>query len=340
MELFYYRGSKPNLGDDLNSELWPEILPPEVLAADGFVLVGFGSILSEQWLGRFRGSDQRLIILGTGTSYDVPPAPLRDWLVLAVRGPLTASVLGMPETSATDGAVLLADAPRLVGPARPRTDVVFVPHHRSIRSSPWSEIAEDAGMRFVSPQWPLRRVLDEFASARLVLAEAMHGAIIADTLRIPWIPLTISPVIDEFKWRDWLGSVGLEFQPVQIPAGDPRDLLRYDRMARVLANAGMSGHANIPPDASSERLRAFLAKRFAPELKAELLAADHGTLVDKARAGWRMPIRGRARSRTVDGLRRAAATAPFLSADSIHHDRLEQLREAVGHLCEVVLGGS
>src|SRR5262249_35878333 len=44
---------------------------------------------------------------------------------------------------------------------------------------------------------------------------ALHGAIAADTLRVPWIPVHDSRNDDTllFKWQDWCLSVGLDHQP-------------------------------------------------------------------------------------------------------------------------------
>lgn len=36
----------------------------------------------------------------------------------------------------------------------------------------------------------------------MVLADAMHAAIIADAMRVPWLPLITSPQINTFKWLD------------------------------------------------------------------------------------------------------------------------------------------
>ena len=44
----------------------------------------------------------------------------------------------------------------------------------------------------------------------------MHGAIIADTLRIPWIPISTRPSINTFKWLDWCESMELEYSCVNL----------------------------------------------------------------------------------------------------------------------------
>jgi succinoglycan biosynthesis protein ExoV len=62
MQLYFFRPPAGNFGDDLNTWLWPRLVPrfAESTAADW--LVGIGTILDERLLS-LRG---RLLILGTG----------------------------------------------------------------------------------------------------------------------------------------------------------------------------------------------------------------------------------------------------------------------------------
>jgi succinoglycan biosynthesis protein ExoV len=46
----------------------------------------------------------------------------------------------------------------------------------------------------------------------------MHAAIVADTFRIPWVPVVTNARINEFKWRDWTSSLDLEYAPERIPS--------------------------------------------------------------------------------------------------------------------------
>jgi hypothetical protein len=94
-----------------------------------------------------------------------------------------------------------------------------MPHHRTkIRAADENVNLEtavrDAGMHYIDPAAGAEMVLKSIAGSQLVIAEAMHGAIVADTLRIPWIPAQLYDHISDLKWRDWCSSVGLDYSPV------------------------------------------------------------------------------------------------------------------------------
>jgi succinoglycan biosynthesis protein ExoV len=66
----------------------------------------------------------------------------------------------------------------------------------------------------------------------------MHGAIAADALRIPWIPIITSPRMLTFKWQDWCSSLGLKYKPYYIlPLGK-----FYPPSARGLRSSIRYGH--------------------------------------------------------------------------------------------------
>lgn len=336
LELHYYNGRRPNFGDDLNPLLWHEVLPEFVWDAPDVVLVGIGSILTGPGLKHLVGAGRRVIVLGAGSSYGGAPAQLDDWDVLAVRGPLTASVIGRPETSIVDGAYLVVDAPSIVGAPQRRTETLFIPHHQTLRNRPWARAASEAGLTFVSPEWSVEQVFDHFARAKLVVTEAMHGAIIADALRIPWVPVQISPELDEFKWRDWSGSINVHFEPLTIPPVDPREVRRYRRIRRELERRGFEGLANIENVTSRESLTAWLDSRYSDETVAAVGNAEFSTALDRGVNALSMLTRSRNLASTVAALRTAALHRPNLSQDVVHERRVDQLRSAVARAVELI----
>lgn len=54
----------------------------------------------------------------------------------------------------------------------------------------------------------------------------MHGAIVADALRVPWIPVAFGDTVLPFKWRDWLSTLDLPYEPALItPLYDNKRIL-------------------------------------------------------------------------------------------------------------------
>jgi succinoglycan biosynthesis protein ExoV len=71
------------------------------------------------------------------------------------------------------------------------------------------------------------------AETEVIITEAMHGAIIADAFRIPWIPVRTHQEILDFKWKDWTSSVCVEYKPKSIvPLFDLEDELAREKRAR------------------------------------------------------------------------------------------------------------
>lgn len=210
MELYFFRASSgtTNFGDEINPWLWPQLVPEHV-DTDG-LLVGIGTLLND-----LIPTAPIKHILGSGAGYGTGPAtPDERWNVHFVRGPLTARLLNLPSASAvTDGAILIPDD-RL--PSNRGSDIGYMPHWQSPLAL-WRTVVSDMGMRFIDPTESVEGVLAQMAQCRLIITEAMHGAILADLMRIQWIPVTTRSDILDFKWQDWCGSLELDYAPILLP---------------------------------------------------------------------------------------------------------------------------
>jgi succinoglycan biosynthesis protein ExoV len=223
MQLYYWRSREGNFGDDLNLWLWPALMPDAWSQEDGVVFLGVGSILNNRVPeGRLR------VVFGSGVGYhDLPPdyrSP--NWRIYCVRGPLSARVLDLSnELAICDSAVLLRTVlrPAAVDPA----PVVFVPHWSSVLVGQWREACQLAGIGFIDPRSDSRSVVTSLATARLVIAESMHAAIIADAFRVPWVPALASPTISSFKWQDWCQSLGIDYAPTPLPPSGLREWVEH-----------------------------------------------------------------------------------------------------------------
>lgn len=208
MKVVYPVGSG-NVGDELNAWMWSQLLSG--FPGEDVALLGVGTLLNRQFCGRLQDMT-RILVLGTGAGYGELPSIDARWRFYAVRGARTAAKLGLPAHAAVaDAAYLLATLDWELLP-RKSSGVVVVPHHRSLRLLDWETLCADCGLTFLSPLLPADVFLQGLRSADLVLAEAMHGAILADILRVPWRALSFGRHFNTDKWFDWSEAFDLPLE--------------------------------------------------------------------------------------------------------------------------------
>ena len=274
-----------NFGDALNPWLWGRLLPGFFDADPSSIFVGIGTILDD----RVPAAPAKLVF-SSGTGYGSPPVIDDRWRFYCVRGPLTAAKLGLPpDRAVTDGAALLPLAYR--GVPHPRRGIAFMPHHVSKQHYDWRPICRRLGITFLDPDAPVDRLLDQVAGAERVLTEAMHGAIVADTLRVPWVAVSIYDHINVFKWDDWCRSMELCYRPETVPSITSNWSQRADRRFRgylrriwVTGSLMRIGREDRPvsPAEAVERAAGRLAEirdRAEPMLSADAVLEDRTRLL-------------------------------------------------------------
>lgn len=215
MDLYWCKTAPPNVGDALNVWLWPRLIPDLDILDQSGTLIGIGSVLDK----RLNTPGPKYILGGGARSKDHGIFEQTDLRIFAVRGPLTAQALNLPEKiGITDPASMIA---RLYQRENYGTDIGIVPYFTaSIKL--WTSIAENLGYRLISPHLDPEDFLFELSQCRFVITEAMHGAILSDSLRIPWHAIRGNSVALEgqtntFKWTDWTRSLYLPFSPSRLP---------------------------------------------------------------------------------------------------------------------------
>ena len=183
-----------HFGEALDRWLWQRLLPelPRLGHADD-LFVATGAPLDGQL-----PAGRRKLIFGAGA----------------------ARALGLdPRLAVTDAAVLVRE--ELTPRAARRHRRVFMPRWRDAHPG-WAGACRAAGMGYLDPRRPVGEVLDEIADAETLFTAVLHGAIIADCLRVPWVGLRSMALrgdarAPDFQWRDWCASLDLDYAPEELP---------------------------------------------------------------------------------------------------------------------------
>jgi hypothetical protein len=276
MILYRWQGQARNFGDELNTELWPRLLPDFFDDDAGTVFLGIGSILD----GRHTTRARKLVVGSGYGGYEGPPRLDSSWVISWVRGPRTAHMLGLPpETGLGDPASLLPFAglvdagtdtgadTRRAGAYRP---IGFMPHFESAAHGAWRAASRAAGLRLIDPRDDPAAITAAITGCRLLLSEALHGVIVADALRIPWIAIEPLAPVHRPKWHDWADTLDLRIVFRRLPsstllqAAHTSTLANYHLGRRLLARHG-------------ERLRCIGGARFLAAAVSALEAAAQAT---------------------------------------------------------------
>ena len=223
MKLYYYKDAIGNFGDDLNpiifNRYFPDLIDGTAFHGEGIknygdsddLLVGIGTLLNH-WIP----DKNRKLIFSTGAGYGISKV-LENSEVFCVRGPLTAKKLNLdPSKAITDGAALLS---RMGYPTVPkRFKYSFIPHYSTAINGDWNWVCSMLGVNYIDPCGKAEEIITQISETDTVLAEAMHGAIVADSLRVPWVPVKTSSEILDFKWNDWASGLDMVIEFGTMPS--------------------------------------------------------------------------------------------------------------------------
>lgn len=221
MKLYFYRAKAPNFGDELNLTMWQHFLPKDFFDDDeSETFLGIGSILFDTF-----PKASRKIVFGSGWGSYTPPPNVHEgnWEIVFVRGPRTAKALGIdPKFSIADSAILLRETP-LPAPA-PGIKAAFMPHFDSLGRGNWAEVCKHAGITYIDPTAAVEDIIATIRGARVVVTEAMHGAIVSDALRTPWVAMRPIAQAHRAKWQDWAEALDISLRPHELPPSNLREM--------------------------------------------------------------------------------------------------------------------
>ncbi|MGB3386619.1 MAG: polysaccharide pyruvyl transferase family protein [Pseudaminobacter sp.] len=309
MQPFYWESAHGNFGDDLNLWLWDFLLPGFREVHAETLLVGVGTVLNQALLP----PAVHKLVVGSGFGYGSLPdfSDPADWDIRCVRGPLTAAKLGLdPKLGIVDPAVMVADMPEFQN--LPKTSrAIFVPHWESTIGGLWPMVCKAAGLDYVDPCDEAKSVISAIAQARLVVAESMHAAILADAFRVPWVAVTTSPSINSFKWQDWTASIGTDYRPRRVPLSSRAEAITKGARFWGVDFARQSPHSGEPDDAG---LGDVMVRSDPPSLGLRNLSKQ-ALAAPATLALWQ-----------------ASKAAPHLSADAVLAERKERFRAVLDQI--------
>ena len=181
------------------------------------------------------------VVAGAGYGgYEPLPALDASWVIHWVRGPRTAHLLGLPDSLGLGDPAMLLHVGARTGTRGAR----FGGHrlHAAFRKLARGTWHGGRRRRRRDADRPARRsgaIIAAIAGCRVLLSEALHGAIVADALRVPWIALRPLVPIHRAKWQDWAATLDLDIAFHRLPASS-----LLERLAR-LAACGASARSRL-----------------------------------------------------------------------------------------------
>src|SRR3569623_1144475 len=162
------------------------------------------------------------------------------------------------------------------------------------------------------------------------MTEAIHGAIVADTLRVPWIPVACSPEVAPFKWIDWTQSLGLDYRPIRLPPSSAWEALKHFKIRTFDGAKGLDSLSDDDEDLFMDFNRRY----------GQAAGTDHmpTRIVPKRQAGRLHKITMLFADRAAKALVAASKGLSYLSKDAIFLQRLDQLQQAVARFERALLG--
>ncbi len=131
---------------------------------------------------------------------------LPDTSVLALRGPLTASLIGL------NGDIPFGDPGLFVSDmiAAPKGGGVgIVPHHFDRNFLFFEAVRGDERFNIIDVEDDWRTVAKQISESKVLISSSLHGLIAADAFRVPRQWIELSPLVagNGFKFKDYAASI-------------------------------------------------------------------------------------------------------------------------------------
>lgn len=211
--------AEPNFGDALSPIVVEFVSGRRVRWAshEKADLVALGSIL--QGVRKVhqapRADGSRPFIWGSGIMFPVGGDFVKNVQIRILRGPLTASAIGVAARRFGDPGLLAREALDF-GDIERGDYIAIVPHRNLVDSPLLAEVLKaEPALRLVDPRGEVREVCRAIAGAAHVISSSLHGLIVADSFGIPntWLDPRGIHGAAHFKFYDYATGVERPLAP-------------------------------------------------------------------------------------------------------------------------------
>lgn len=157
-----------------------------------------------------------------------------------------------------------------------------MPHVDSVRRGGCQAACRRAEVTYLDPRAPVDDRLRLIRDARVVVTEAMHGAIVADALRTPRIAVVPSMSLHQPKWLDRAESLGVEIGVNALAASGAEEV--HTRRTGRRAQGRWSGLALAGPHMAPAY--ALLRHRAEPQPSGDAAIEDATSRCEEALAAF------------------------------------------------------
>lgn len=216
MKLHYYKpdNNTSNFGDELNVFIWKKYFSDLFDNSSSKVFFGIGTIIKEA--EKYYSEVEEVLVFGSGVRSDKIKI-LDNVKIIFVRGPLSAKVLEVPKKYITDPAILTPNVFKVSDcDKKKKWKFSYMPHFSSSNDN-YKNVFNSIGVNYIDPTDDVEKIIKEINQTKILLTEAMHGAIVADAYRVHWIPIKSYESFNYFKWNDWALSNKLNIYINVIP---------------------------------------------------------------------------------------------------------------------------
>lgn len=207
MNHVFYRDWLGNFGDVLNEPFFNEVTPNLLVKKKQLSFYGIGSLLNNTF-----GEISNAVIFGSGIGHGDPPIIDHNSVkIFGVRGPYSATSckISLSKVIGDPGLYL----PKLNFYKRSISSqsgsVCLAPHHTTCEA--W-RIPYTDKFTLANSYDEINKYIHLIASAKLVLAESLHAAILAAAFDVPFIPVRLNAKVNSIKWKDFYASLEMNYE--------------------------------------------------------------------------------------------------------------------------------